>query len=283
MDNLQEAFDKGFAAVKSYVDTAIGRFERRLAELEARKPEKGEKGDQGDQGEKGEPAVIELADVIDALMPEVAKWLEENKPQDGKDGRDGVDGKTVTVDDVKPLIEEFISREIAALPKAKDGVGVAGAVIDRGGKLVLTLTDGATKDLGVVVGRDGTNGKDGEKGEPGRDGFGLEDFVIEQDGDRTVTFKFQRGDIVKAHSVKFNSLIDRGVWTEGNFEKGDGVTWGGSYWIAQCDTKAKPETNKDWRLAVRRGRDGKPGKDGDRGPEGKKGEKGDPGPRGFTV
>jgi hypothetical protein len=52
---------------------------------------------------------------------------------------------------------------------------------------------------------------------------------------------------------------DMGVWGEGrSYLKGDGVTWGGSFWIAQDDTADKPEASaKSWRLAVKRGRDGK--------------------------
>ena len=37
------------------------------------------------------------------------------------------------------------------------------------------------------------------------------------------------------------------------------MTWGGSLFIAQADTEAKPETNDDWKLAVKRGRNGKDG------------------------
>lgn len=55
-------------------------------------------------------------------------------------------------------------------PQGKDGVGVAGAVIDRSGVLVLTLTDGTTRDLGMVVGKDGANGRDGEQGPQGERG-----------------------------------------------------------------------------------------------------------------
>lgn len=50
------------------------------------------------------------------------------------------------------------------------GVGVAGAVIDRSGVLILTLSDGRTHELGAVVGKDGVNGLDGKDGEPGADG-----------------------------------------------------------------------------------------------------------------
>lgn len=63
------------------------------------------------------------------------------------------------------------------------GVGVAGALIDREGNLVVTLSDGTSKALGGVVGRDGakgadgangadgTNGKDGRDGNAGKDGI----------------------------------------------------------------------------------------------------------------
>jgi hypothetical protein len=39
------------------------------------------------------------------------------------------------------------------------------------------------------------------------------------------------------------------------------VSFGGSAFIAQRDTTDKPESSDAWRLAVKRGRDGKPGKD----------------------
>jgi hypothetical protein len=59
------------------------------------------------------------------------------------------------------------------------------------------------------------------------------------------------------------SVIDRGVFKDGTeYDKGDGVTWGGSFWIAQRDTQSKPDAgNGDWRLAVKKGRDGKDAKD----------------------
>ncbi|MNY32598.1 hypothetical protein D3C86_1668240 [compost metagenome] len=54
-------------------------------------------------------------------------------------------------------------------------------------------------------------------------------------------------------------VLDRGYYREGDaFEKGDGVTFGGSYWIAQATTRTKPEIgNAEWRLAVKKGRDAK--------------------------
>jgi len=68
-----------------------------------------------------------------------------------------------------------------------DGAGVADALLDIEGNLVLTLSSGETKRLGVVIGKDGASGRDGidgkdgapgERGPPGADGKDVDvDFV----------------------------------------------------------------------------------------------------------
>lgn len=151
----------------------------------------------------------------------------------------------------------------------RDGVGNAGALIDRSGVLVLTLTDGTTRDLGVVVGKDGVDGKDGEQGPPGVDGKDGDDGLgwdemdehLDDDG-RTVVRTYRRGDQVKEFRHKFAVVLDRGVFKVGEtYDKGDSVTWGGSTWIAQVETAAKPDSaDSGWRLAVKKGRDGKDAK-----------------------
>ena len=52
---------------------------------------------------------------------------------------------------------------------------------------------------------------------------------------------------------------DAGVWTEALvYRAGEGVSFGGSFWISQTDSNtSKPGTGKHWRLAVKKGRDGK--------------------------
>lgn len=53
--------------------------------------------------------------------------------------------------------------------------------------------------------------------------------------------------------------IYQGIWQAGiDYQRGDGVTLDGSFWIALADTSARPGTphgEKAWRLAVKRGRD----------------------------
>lgn len=127
-------------------------------------------------------------------------------------------------------------------------------------------------------GRDGQAGNTGEKGadgKDGRDGLGFDDLAVEFDGERTVTFKFQRGEVVKSFVVVLPTVIDRGVFKEGKaYQRGDAVSFGGSLWIAQADTaEGKPDAGEGscWRLSVKKGRDGKDGAAGERGPQGEKG------------
>lgn len=107
---------------------------------------------------------------------------------------------------------------------------------------------------------DGLPGEKGEPGQDGKDGLGFDDLTVEHDGERGVVLRFQRGDVVKEFPLTFDVVLDRGVYKAGQeYAKGDAVTWGGSLWIAQKETSAKPEGG-DWRLAVKRGRDGKDAK-----------------------
>jgi hypothetical protein len=199
-----------------------------------------------------------------------------------------------------PVRGEMGERGLPGEP-GRDGVGLAGALIDRSGVLVLTLTDGTTRDLGMVVGkdgadgaqgpqgergepgpqgekgepgeigpvgekgmdgRDGTDGKDGRDGLNGRDGFGFDDLSVEQTDERSFKLVFAQGDARKEFPFSLPVVIDRGVFKQGeSYAAGDGVTWGGSYWIAQRGTDAKPDgPDSGWRLAVKRGRDGKDAK-----------------------
>jgi integrin beta 3 len=137
------------------------------------------------------------------------------------------------------------------------------------------MTDGSSRELGPVVGKDGADGAPGEAGRDGRDGrdgvdgkdgadgIGFDDLDMIED-ERGITLRFQRGAIVKEFPLPV--VVDRGVWTDREYRKGSGVTWAGSFWIAQRDTSAKPDTaDSGWRLAVKRGRDGKDGKPGGSG------------------
>jgi hypothetical protein len=119
-------------------------------------------------------------------------------------------------------------------------------------------------------GKQGPPGDRGIKGETGRNASDLtylEDRVAEQigrafktasvttaDGGRTLRWAI--GETV--HEIKTAIVLDAGVWKEGAaYVAGDGVTLGGSFFIAQADTSAKPGKSDEWRLAVKRGTDGR--------------------------
>lgn len=88
---------------------------------------------------------------------------------------------------------------------------------------------------------------------------GLAAIVVTQDADpREIMVAAMLTSGVKvASSFRVPVVLERGVWRQGDYEQGDGVTWDGSYWIAQRKTADKPGTSDAWRLAVKRGRDGK--------------------------
>lgn len=206
-----------------------------------------------------------IADVLaGALREATAPLIAENKAMAARieilERRElpvGIKGDPGEVDmeAVKAILSDLVEASFADMPVPKDGdngIGLADALIDRDGNLVLTLTDGRTKSLGRVHGEDGKNGET----------FTLDDFDIVPDPDgRTFKFCFTRGDEMHSFEFAFPVVLDRGVWKEGTYQHGDAVSWGGSLWIAQRDTDAKPDVaDSGWRLAVKKGRDGKDAK-----------------------
>jgi hypothetical protein len=116
----------------------------------------------------------------------------------------------------------------------------------------------ALEEIRTLARQPGPPGRDGKNG---LDGLSLDDMTMEYDGERTFTFKFSRGNVVKEFPFVIPFPIDRGVYkSDVTYQRGDTVTFGGSAWIAQRETTDKPETTDAWRLSVKRGRDGKDAK-----------------------
>jgi hypothetical protein len=146
------------------------------------------------------------------------------------------DGKSVTAEDVAPVLEMQVAKWALEFERrAQDTLQKA---IDK-----------------MPVPKDGNDG---------RDGLGFDDLEVEFDGVKTVTFKLVRGDLTKQFDLTMPVVVDCGIFKEGHvYTPGDSVTWAGSYWIAQKDTGAKPDSPESgWRLAVKKGRDGKDGRNG---------------------
>lgn len=195
----------------------------------------GEVGAPGEDGAPGEPGPVGLS------------GSPGEKGEDGADGEAGAPGEDGE--------------------DGRDGVGLTGAVIDREGRLVLTLSDGSLRELGLVVGKDADMEVLADvivreiarqpKARDGVDGLGFDHLEVLHDGERTVTLRFSRGDQVKEFPLVIPAIIDRGVWRPGRYAKGDGVTWDGSFFIAQKETEGRPLITTDWRQAVKKGQPGK--------------------------
>lgn len=211
----------------------------------------------------------------------------------GTEGGGGVkalvlgNGKSVDRYEVEAIVREMLD----ALPKPQDGRDAfeldvrrgidcfrryhAGEVVAYRGGLIRSYRqtdpvppefDGSLEDLGWHVIQNG-----------------IDDLVVETSEDfRRITIKMIKTDgqaITK--SVNVPVVLDRGVYRDGTlYEKGDGVTWGGSFWIAQMDCRyTKPGESgegeaKAWRLSIKSGRDGRDGNKGDKGDRGAEGRAG---------
>jgi len=87
--------------------------------------------------------------------------------------------------------------------------------------------------------------------------------VVPSDDLRTLGIRLTHtdGEVVE-QTLRSPSLLYRGVFREGDqYDGGDAVTFGGSLWVALCATTTKPgDGSPDWRLAVKKGRDGRDAK-----------------------
>ncbi len=159
-----------------------------------------------------------------------------------------------------PVLRDYHERLLAVEVKEK---GLDGAVGPAGpaGRPGESGRDG--RDGLSVPGPQGVKGADGLNGRDGVDGLGFDDVAVLHDGERGVTIRFIKGDRIKEFGFTMPADIYRGVYQDGKtYERGDGVTWGGSEWHCNDATTIKPgDGSKSWTLKVKRGRDGKDGRD----------------------
>jgi len=172
--------------------------------------------------------------------------------RDGAAGRDGIDGLPGT-----------------------DGASVLGpeGPAGRDGRDGLPGVPGVTGEKG----QSGIDGKDGRDGLDGKDGLGFDDFHVEHDGRRGLTFVMQRGDQVKTWPIVLPvpMYADEIKWLpDHRYAAQDVVMWDGSGWLCK-DAESigkKPGTPQSgWVLIIKRGRDGIDGKHGRDGLNGKDG------------
>lgn len=221
-------------ATRTLVARAESAITKRMDELESRLAAipKGDKGDsiKGDKGDKGDPGPLIHPDTVALLIRDaVAKAVSElPRAKDGRDASELI---------VLPGIDE--SRSYPAGTYAKHNGGEIRAF-----RSTDPIKDGDLFDAGWTVAREG-----------------IAAIVVTQGDDpRVFTVGTMLTSGVKAISEFYIPVVlDKGVYREGVvYVKGDGVTYGGSWFIAQKDSPdGKPGLGGDWRLSVKRGQDGK--------------------------
>ena len=81
---------------------------------------------------------------------------------DGKDGKNGQDGK--------------------------DGISILSVDLHNNDHLLILMSDGTVKDLGVIKAEKGDKGDQGEKGDIGETGVGITNTTVNSDGDLIITY-----------------------------------------------------------------------------------------------
>lgn len=198
------------------------------------------------------------------------------KGEAGEPGRDGKDGASIHPDTVALMVREAVDKAVAALPAAKDGApGRDAAELT----VLAGIDEARSYPAGTYAKHNGGEIRAERRTDPVKDGDilaagwtvardGVSALVVTQGEDpREISVAAMLTSGTKAVSeFHIPMVIDKGVWREGEYEKGDHVSRDGSGWIAQCKTVSQPGapgTGTDWRLSTKRGQNGK---DADREP-----------------
>jgi integrin beta 3 len=178
-------------------------------------------GKDGAAGERG----ADGKDGVDGKEGQPGRDAVDGK--DGKEGAPGVDGKSVVLEDVLSALDDKDEARFA-----KWALGVERRVYDAAEKAIAAMP----------VPKDGV------------DGLRVEDLQLVG---RTLQLK--SGDQV-LKSIVLPMPVYRGVFDDGEtYDVHDMVTFGGSVWVAVSGEgiRGKPGTVDAWKLAVKKGRDGR--------------------------
>lgn len=215
--------------VKDFVDKRFLDFKAQLSAIEAKFAElpppvngkDGAPGEKGETGLSGEPGP-------QGEKGEPGQSIVGEKGEPGVNGRDGEDGKDA--------LEVDVMRSIDESKRYRRGTWAA----HNGGLWVTRKTSEGLDGWECVI-------------------DGIADIQIEQKDDRTfsVVVGKSSGELV-TKSFSLPVMIYKDLFKEGNIYKtGDVVTWAGHMWVCKKETDAKPQEGDVWRIAVKRGQDGK--------------------------
>ena len=155
--------------------------------------------------------------------------------RDGREGKDGAPGRDALEIEILPALDETRSYPRGTFAEFAGGLIRAVRNTDP-----LTGFDDVVEAGWICVIR------------------GIASIDILQPDARTVELAVRLSDgIVTRQALSFPVMIQRGVYREGSYLPGDVVTWDGGQWHCEAPTTDKPGTSSDWKLIVKRGRDGK--------------------------
>ncbi|MCE2006762.1 phage gp6-like head-tail connector protein [Enterobacter bugandensis] len=204
------------------------------------------------------------------------------------------DGKSVTPEDVQPMIQDLVRNAVAEIPTPKDGKDFDPSMLKQ--LVQQSVSDAVSAMPAAEPGKDGADGRDAltlevlpfideEKSYPrgsyathngglwrayekthGMRGWeclvdGVAGIDIQQSEQRSFTLTVNRtSGASETKSFDVPVMIYQGVFKSGQeYLPGDTVTWGGSLWHCDEQTLDKPgeSGSKGWTLAAKRGRDGR--------------------------
>lgn len=204
------------------------------------------------------------------------------------------DGKSVTPEDLQPMIQELVRNAVAEIPAPKDGKDFDPSMLKQ--LVKQAVSDAVSAMPAAEPGKDGADGRDAltlevlpfideEKSYPrgsyathngglwrayekthGMRGWeclvdGVAGIDIQHSEQRTFTLTVSRtSGTSETKSFDVPVMIYQGVFKSGQeYLPGDTVTWGGSLWHCDDRTQDKPGEagSKGWTLAAKRGRDGR--------------------------
>jgi len=226
-------------------------------------------GKDGLAGKDAEPVDVEkiVGDVI-AKMP-VPKDGERGPPGESIVGLKGDPGREVPIEVVSALVAGEVAKAIGSIPKpekARDGEDGRDALHI---EVLPTIDTSKSVPRGTFASHNGGLWRAARNTDPGDDlhlcGWqslveGFPEIEIDQGEDlRTFTLRAVSSSGRKIEKLfSLPVMIDRGVFkSEAAYVAGDVVSYGGSIWIAQHETKDTPGMSDGFRLAVKKGRDGK--------------------------
>ena len=279
---MRDSFSKNLQAQREEYEEKLSRLEKKVEEISNAPDPDIESMVKAAIAHLPAPTAPELPDIATMVSDAVAAIPAPR------------DGKSVTPEDLQPMIQELVRNAVAEIPAPKDGKDFDPSMLKQ--LVEQAVSDAVSAMPAAEPGKDGADGRDAltlevlpfideEKSYPrgsyathngglwrayekthGMRGWeclvnGVAGIDIQHSEQRTFTLTVNRtSGTSETKSFDVPVMIYQGVFKSGQeYLPGDTVTWGGSLWHCDDRTQDKPGEagSKGWTLAAKRGRDGR--------------------------